>query len=352
MRRRFIMTEHLIAIGIFIVSAWLLWLLFWPDRGWFWRIKQFFQTTERVKIEDILKHVFEYETISSSAEKKAIFDHLNISPKKGNKLLKKMQERELCIVEDGSIQLTDKGREYAIQIVRAHRLWECFLCDKTGVKEDEWHQLAEKKEHKITQEEINNLSRLLGNPLYDPHGDPIPTAAGEYFSKTATPLIELNENDTAVIDHIEDEPRERYSELADRGLGAGMQIQVIGKTDDEIQLWAGGKEHTLQKPLAEAISIAPFTAAQQETDLKTQYRTLDTLTPGETATVMKISQTCRGLERRRLMDFGIVPGTTIVSELQAIGRDPVAYRVRNTLVSLRKEQASQILVSPPTEEAA
>jgi Fe2+ transport system protein FeoA len=48
------------------------------------------------------------------------------------------------------------------------------------------------------------------------------------------------------------------------------------------------------------------------------------------------------------MDLGIVPGTTITAELSSVTGNPMAYRVRGTLVALRKEQAEQIVVSPVT----
>jgi Fe2+ transport system protein FeoA len=44
------------------------------------------------------------------------------------------------------------------------------------------------------------------------------------------------------------------------------------------------------------------------------------------------------------MDMGIVPGTEITPELVSIGGDPVAYRVRDTLVALREKQAEHIHV--------
>jgi DtxR family Mn-dependent transcriptional regulator len=76
------------------------------------------------------------------------------------------------------------------------------------------------------------------------------------------------------------------------------------------------------------------------------YRTLASLQPGQKAVVTSISPACRGAQRRRLMDMGIVPGTRIEPELDSLTGDPVAYKVRGTLVALRKQQADQILIRP------
>ncbi len=75
--------------------------------------------------------------------------------------------------------LTDQGREYALHIVRTHRLLERYLADRTGVLPEDWHGEAERREHKLSPEDRESLAARLGHPLYDPHGDPIPTAAGE-----------------------------------------------------------------------------------------------------------------------------------------------------------------------------
>jgi DtxR family Mn-dependent transcriptional regulator len=72
---------------------------------------------------------------------------------------------------------------------------------------------------------------------------------------------------------------------------------------------------------------------------------LSTLKLGEQATVTGISPACRGLERRRFMDLGILPGTQIEVDLSSPSGDPMAYRIRGALVALRYEQANMINIS-------
>lgn len=68
--------------------------------------------------------------------------------------------------------------------------------------------------------------------------------------------------------------------------------------------------------------------------------TLADLKPGEQATVLALNTS--GLNRRRMMDLGILPGTTITAEMRSPLGDPTAYRVRGSLVALRREQAQDI----------
>src|SRR5690606_22207656 len=80
----------------------------------------------------------------------------------------------------GKIRLTDKGRSKATEIVRKHRLWETFLFDKLGFSWDEVHEVAEQLEHIQSDKLIEQLDKFLGFPKFDPHGDTIPEANGEF----------------------------------------------------------------------------------------------------------------------------------------------------------------------------
>jgi DtxR family Mn-dependent transcriptional regulator len=71
-------------------------------------------------------------------------------------------------------------------------------------------------------------------------------------------------------------------------------------------------------------------------------RTLADLGVGASGRVRRISSDCRGAQRRRLLDLGVVPGTDIVAEFPAAGGDPIAYRIRGALIALRRQQAEWI----------
>jgi Fe2+ transport system protein FeoA len=67
---------------------------------------------------------------------------------------------------------------------------------------------------------------------------------------------------------------------------------------------------------------------------------------GYAGEVIALSHACGGLNRRRLLDLGITPGVRVVVERANTGCSAVAYRIRQTLIALRREQAEQILVHP------
>ncbi len=71
---------------------------------------------------------------------------------------------------------------------------------------------------------------------------------------------------------------------------------------------------------------------------------LTALAIGKRSQVIGISKQCRGAERRRFLDLGILPGTQIRAEMRSPSGDPVAYRIRGALIALRAEQAQYIWV--------
>lgn len=71
---------------------------------------------------------------------------------------------------------------------------------------------------------------------------------------------------------------------------------------------------------------------------------LSELKYGETASITRLSDQCRGEARRRLLDLGFVRGTIItVQNISPLG-NPIAYSLRDTLIALRKEQADEVFV--------
>ena len=69
---------------------------------------------------------------------------------------------------------------------------------------------------------------------------------------------------------------------------------------------------------------------------------LSELIPGQKAFINSINETCQGIERKRLLDLGFVPGTLVEVAVSSPFRDPTAYRVKGGLIALRKSQASKI----------
>jgi DtxR family Mn-dependent transcriptional regulator len=253
-----------------------------------------------------------------------------------------MHSSQLLIIDAVRICLTPAGRETALLIIRAHRLWERFLADQTGYSESEWHAQAERIEHLLSMDEADALEVQLNYPTHDPHGDPIPTTQGKLVGHGGQPLTFLPVDTLARIVHLEDEPQTVFAQLVAEGITPGMTVRLIRSSPEQVRFWANGDEHLLAPIFATNISVVPISILEEKDNVP--CKRLARLKPGETAEVVKLSPACRGLERRRLMDLGILPGTKITNEIRSPSGDPTAYRIRGALIALRQEQANFIYV--------
>lgn len=336
------MTDSLISLLVAVLIIGLAALLFWPERGLIPRWRRARWMSKRVLSEDALKHIHNWEMSGRQPTLESIAGTLSISLNETAVLLEYVQAQNLLHVEQGEIHLTPDGRQVALHLIRAHRLWEQHLAEETGYAATEWHELAEEREHYLTLVEIEALDSRLGRPTHDPHGDPIPTADGEMVVHGGRPLTVISLDTPGKIVHLEDEPELVYAQLVAEGLQPGMTVHVVESNPQRVRFWANGDEHTLAPLIAANISVVPLQT--QSDPAVDEHESLSNLAAGETAEVVMLAPACRGAERRRFMDLGILPGTQITAEMRSPSGDPVAYRIRGAVIALREEQAKHIRV--------
>ena len=337
------MPDPLISLIIAALVTALGLYIFWPERGPFWRWQRTRELTGRVLSEDALKHIQQCEFHGDRASLKSLAGALSVSPNQVTDVIARLESRGLLEIDGADFQLTESGREYAMRVLRAHRLYERYLAEATGFDESEWHQRADRIEHSLSLDDVAALSLQLGNPTHDPHGHPIPSASGEMVYHNGEPLPTMAVGQTYRIVEIEDQPEVVYAQLVAEGLHPGMEVRLIENSPQRVRFWGGDGEHVLAPIMATNIEVIPFeTETKEEDELPGQPLTV--LKPGETASILNISPFIRGVERRRLMDLGFLPGTLIENEMVSAGGDPVAYRVRGTVIALRKSQAELIKI--------
>lgn len=330
--------SSIIGFVVVVVSFWF----FWPRKGGLAIITRFIKNNKRALVEDALKFIFDCEYNKLPCNISNIAGQLNITIDKASKLLNRLTDLELITLQNQSVSLTDSGRSYALRIVRIHRVWERYLADQTSVEPADWHNEACRIEHLVTEEETEKLAAQIGNPVFDPHGDPIPTSAGELPHHKGILMNAMKEGEMGQIIHLEDEPKSIYEQLVVLGLYPGMQVYVTKVTDKKITFVADGEECVLTPLFAGYITVEKTT----EEEIKSRkYELLSALKIGEQAEVMAISPHCRGQQRRRLMDLGIVPGSKISAVMKSASGDPVGYRIMGTTIGIRKQHADQVFIN-------
>lgn len=84
-----------------------------------------------------------------------------------------LQNQGLVALKSGVLELSDRGALEARRILRAHRLWEAYLA-RRGTPVEELHDTAHRLEHLHDEETVDYIDDILGHPIQDPHGSPIP----------------------------------------------------------------------------------------------------------------------------------------------------------------------------------
>ncbi len=315
-------------------------LFLWPEHGLYFRVTRRRRFDSREAIEDALRHVHQREVEHRPADAESLAAALGFTTKATLWLVEKMGAQGLLRAGGGGFTLTAKGQLLALQVVRAHRLFERFLADETAVTLKELHERAGRVDHTLTLEQVDKLDADLGHPRFDPHGDPIPTASGELPAVEGRSLVEWPPDRPAEIVHIEDEPPEVFAQVVAEGLQPGMVITVVESAPERIVLVSEENEHVLAPVVASNITVRD---ARRRPAVPPSRR-LTSLKAGEGVRVLGIDEACRGLTRRRFLDMGITSGAHIEPVMENPFGEPTAYRVRGTLIALRREQSDMILV--------
>ncbi|WP_111658636.1 metal-dependent transcriptional regulator [Olleya aquimaris] len=127
-----------------------------------------------------------------------------------------------------ALELTKEGEKLALKVIRKHRLWEAFLHKTFDMSLHEIHREAELLEHETSDFLANKISAYLGNPKFDPHGDPIPNSNGEITTlDTSIALSKTKENNTYIISRLMSDDKEFFDFCASNQIKYGNEIKVI-----------------------------------------------------------------------------------------------------------------------------
>lgn len=294
---------------------------------------------EQVVIQDALKQLVECEHDGRTASRETLARELSLRLDQLDRVLRDL--RSAGLVATDALTLTRTGREYALHVLRAHRLYETYLARKTGVSEGQWHAHAHVQEHRLSADDVEKLDRDLDYPRFDPHGDPIPTATGEMPPKCGESLTEYPEGWAGRVVHVEDEPPPSFALIARASIAPGTVVRIEKKDDRELQVFSEGCHFSFSFEAARQITVVPLTEGEAYDD---SLERLSSLSGDEKASVVRLSPLCRGLERSRLLDLGLVPGTVVTIDLVSPSGSPTAYRIRGASIALRREQAERILI--------
>ncbi|MEO5318463.1 metal-dependent transcriptional regulator [Arthrobacter sp. CC3] len=182
-------------------------------------------------IEDYVKVIYSFtEWQDKPITSSQLAQRLGVANSSVSEMVRKLKDQGLVDHKPYSaITLTADGIRLALSMVRRHRLIETYLVQELGYSWDEVHDEAELLEHAVSDTFIERMARKLGNPLRDPHGDPIPAADGTVHMPHAHRMSELDDGHTGRITRISDDNPELLRYLSAQEIDLDADIEVLGR---------------------------------------------------------------------------------------------------------------------------
>lgn len=151
--------------------------------------------------ENYLKAIYHLSSHGKNAvSTNAIAESIETKPASVSDMLRKLSNKKLIRYKKyQGVWMNEEGMKNALRVIRKHRLWEAFLVDKLKFNWDEVHEVAEQLEHIKSPLLIKRLDEFLGQPKFDPHGDPIPDEEGRFPEMQKFPLSDLKPGETATV---------------------------------------------------------------------------------------------------------------------------------------------------------
>ena len=180
-------------------------------------------------VEDYVKAIYaltlEPEQAASTSQ---IAERLGLTAGSVSMMVKRMDASGLAEhVPYRGVRLTATGRQLALTVIRRHRLLELFLATSLAIPWENVHRFADALEHAASDELIELIATKLGDPVADPHGDPIPNRLLEVDEGAQPTLAELEPGEQARLVRVSDSEPEMLRYLTEQGIGIGAELELV-----------------------------------------------------------------------------------------------------------------------------
>jgi DtxR family Mn-dependent transcriptional regulator len=210
------------------------------------------------QIENYLKNIYKLSSNEGKVTTSSLSEKLQISAASVSEMIKKLaEEGTLTHTPYKGVELTDEGKKLALRIIRKHRLWEMFLVEVLHFRWDEIDDEAERFEHIMSDKMEEKIDHVLGHPLLDPHGDPIPTKDGEIHCTMSYPLIDSQAGTRVRVLRVSDSNSELLQYVASIGISLNKEIGIKQKMnfDQSLLVIINGKEINISSTIASNIFV-------------------------------------------------------------------------------------------------
>jgi len=207
-------------------------------------------------MQDYLKAIYKLQQGRDSVSTSEIAARLGVAAASATNMIKRLARLRLVAYSryQGFV-LTLAGEKIALEIIRHHRLIELYLAQHLGVPLEQVHWEAERMEHVLSDEVEARMATALGNPVQDPHGDPIPASDGTMRDVRYPKLETLAPGARGVVAHVSDQSPALLRRLARLGVLPGAVLKMLGRRRDGCEVEIEGRRLTLSHTLSESVRV-------------------------------------------------------------------------------------------------
>lgn len=186
--------------------------------------------TQSKSVQDFLKAVHALQPTMDRVSTNALAEVLGVQAPSVTDMAQRLVAAGLLDYERyKGVTLTPEGESLALKIIRRHRLLELYLLTDLGYALQEVHDEAENLEHAVSDRFIDAIAAKLGDPQFDPHGDPIPAEDGTIVRRELQPLTQWPLETPASVSRIKTDSQEMLEHILDRGFNLGSDVTVLAR---------------------------------------------------------------------------------------------------------------------------
>jgi DtxR family transcriptional regulator, Mn-dependent transcriptional regulator len=209
-------------------------------------------------VEDFLKAVYTLQQQNERVSTNTLSEVLKITAPSVTDMAQRMVAAGLVDYQKyRGVLLTPAGEVIALRVIRRHRLIESYLVQELGYELHEVHREAEQLEHVVSDQFVAALARKLGDPNFDPHGDPIPAPDGSMHQRTLMALSELPEHAPAHVRQLKTSDPNMLQHILDRGFSLESTVEIVARDpfDGPITARVDGEERIIGSGVAGCILV-------------------------------------------------------------------------------------------------
>jgi DtxR family Mn-dependent transcriptional regulator len=211
-------------------------------------------------MEDYLKEIYHLQEAGGTVGTAALAARLGVAAPSVTHMVKRLHEVGLVRHSPyQGIELTTMGRTLALEVIRHHRLIELYLAEFLGMPWDKVHDEADRLEHVISEDLESRIAEKLGQPGFDPHGDPIPTFDGTVPETATRTLWDVPIGESAQIARVSDRDPGLLAFLSDISIVPGAIVTIRDRSlyAGTVTLKAREGSHVVGADLARTVRVWP-----------------------------------------------------------------------------------------------